>query len=153
MYTHRNPLANASWLILTAICLHSAAAQKAVRLVEAIEIQGNRRLADQDMLDYVSTRPGEAFSLKRVERDLKAILASGFFDARQTRFSLEEGREDGIVVVFEVVELPLIAEVKFAGLRQVREADLRAVLRDRRIDVVQGAVFKPRQGVQGSARN
>jgi outer membrane protein insertion porin family len=145
MCTHRNLLAKASLIVLIAVALlvssQSVYGQKAARLVESVDVRGNRRLTDVDILDYVTTRPGEAFNLKQIEQDLKSILAMGFFDPAQTRFSTEEGRRGGVIVVFEVVELQLIAELKFEGLRQIKEPDLIAALRERRTGIVKGAVF------------
>ena len=66
---------------VAAPCVKSqeAVAQEPARLVESVDIQGNRRIRDEDILYYTKTRPGQSFSRKQAERDLQSILALGFF--------------------------------------------------------------------------
>ena len=50
-----------------------------------------------------------------MEKDRQSLLATGFFDPKQTVYT-ESGVRGGIGLVFEVVERPLIKEIKFEGL-------------------------------------
>ena len=77
-------------------------AQQSQRLVESVDITGNRRLRKDDILYWVQTRPGDPFNEQQVQRDLQAILALGFFDKTATRVLTEEGARGGINVIFEV---------------------------------------------------
>jgi outer membrane protein assembly factor BamA len=80
----------------------STFAQQNQRLVESVDITGNRRLRKDDILYYVQTRPGDPYNEQQVQRDLQAILALGFFDKTKTRVLTEEGARGGINVIFEV---------------------------------------------------
>src|SRR6266540_3539290 len=53
----------------------ASAQQPQQRLVETVDIIGNRRLRKDDILYYVQTRPGDVYNPAQVERDLQAILA------------------------------------------------------------------------------
>jgi len=75
-------------------------AQQSQRLVESVEITGNRRLRRDDILYYVQTRPGDPYNEQQVQRDYQSILALGFFDKTATRFYTEEGERGGLRVVF-----------------------------------------------------
>src|SRR5687767_15531970 len=86
------------------------------RLVESVDVIGNRRLRKDDILYYVQTRPGDVYSPARVQSDYQAILSLGFFDKVQTRVTEEPGPRGGIIVTFFVVELPIIRDIIFAGL-------------------------------------
>src|SRR5437868_5981218 len=97
----------------------NAQAQQSGQLVEAVEIWGNRRISDKNILKRIKTRPGESFNQSQIQLDLQAILAMGFFDKIQTRVSVEEGARGGVVVIFEVAELPLIQGVSFEGLKGI----------------------------------
>src|SRR6266496_2807659 len=72
------------------------------KLVESVDITGNRRLRKDDILYYVQTRPGDPYSAEQVERDYQTILALGFFDKTATRVLTEPGARGGINVIFEV---------------------------------------------------
>ncbi len=50
------------------------------QLVESVDIQGNRRLRDDDLLYYIKTRPGDVYNQAQLERDLRELLSLNFFD-------------------------------------------------------------------------
>lgn len=122
--------------------LGSAVAQRQTkRLVETVEVIGNRRLTAKEILSNVETRPGEPFSEKQCQTDLRKLLDLGVFDSLQTRVLIEDGVRGGLVVLFEVVELPLLLEVKFQGLRGIKESEIIEALREHHINLVKDAVF------------
>jgi outer membrane protein assembly factor BamA len=118
-------------------------AQRHEQLVEAVEFFGNRRLSDAQILKYIRTRAGQVFSVKQVQLDLEEIIALGVFNKIQTRVSTEAGAHGGIVVIFFVVELPLITELKFEGLESIEEIEIIRLLRHNRINIGKDAVFDP----------
>nr|MCU0238936.1 hypothetical protein [Pyrinomonadaceae bacterium] len=69
---------------------------KQQQLVELVDIQGNRRLRDDDLLYYIKTRPGDVFSQQQIERDMKELLSLNFFDKTATRVSVEDGVRGGV---------------------------------------------------------
>jgi outer membrane protein insertion porin family len=146
------PTRRASWLIfLSAIIGIStlftnplrAHAQTGQRLVESVDIQGNRRLRDEDILYYVQTRAGDTYNPDQVQRDLLAILALGFFDKTETRVLTEEGSRGGVNVIFEVKELPIIRDIQFEGLKSVPESDVLKAFREQRVGVSKESIKDP----------
>ena len=115
--------------------------QRASRLVESVGVMGNRRLPQKEILTHVKTRAGNRYSPRQVQRDLEALLALGWFVRRGTRVSTEPGLRGGVVVTFEVQELPLILDVKLEGLGRVQEADVIDALLSERINLTRGAVY------------
>ncbi|MDQ1638146.1 MAG: outer membrane protein insertion porin family [Pyrinomonadaceae bacterium] len=121
----------------------STFAQQNQRLVESVDIQGNRRLRKDDILYYVQTRPGDPYNEQQVQRDLQAILALGFFDKTKTRVSTADGARGGIDVLFEVTELPIIRDLQFEGLKSVPESDVLKAFRERRVGVSKESIYDP----------
>ncbi|MGH9879875.1 MAG: POTRA domain-containing protein [Pyrinomonadaceae bacterium] len=113
------------------------------RIVEAIEIVGNRRLTANEIMSLIQTRPGDLCSVQQMKKDFAAILATGYFNRADTRILMEKGARAGVVVVIEVHELPLISDVKFEGLRGVAESVILEALRKDEIGVRQGGVYEP----------
>lgn len=113
------------------------------RLVESVDITGNRRLRKDDILYYVQTRPGDPYNEQQVQRDLQAILALGFFDKTATRVLTEEGARGGINVIFEVKELPIIRDLQFDGLKSVAESDVLKAFRERRVGISKESIYDP----------
>jgi outer membrane protein insertion porin family len=118
-------------------------AQQTQRLVESVDITGNRRLRKDDIIYYVQTRPGDPFNEQQVQRDLQAILQLGFFDKTATRVLTEEGARGGINVIFEVRELPIIRDLQFEGLKSVPESDILKAFRERRVGISKESVYDP----------
>ena len=96
------------------------------RLVESVDIIGNRRLTTKQVFFWIETRPGEPYSEEQLKRDFQAVLASGYFDKTQTAAKIEDGVRGGVAVTFEVVELPLIGEINFEGLKVERSRVIEA---------------------------
>jgi outer membrane protein insertion porin family len=113
------------------------------RVVEAVDVRGNRRNRDEDLLYYVQTRPGDVFNPEQAQRDLQALLALNFFDKVNARVFTEEGTRGGVVVVFEVKELPIIRDIQFEGLKSVQESDVLKTFRERRVGFSKEAIFDP----------
>ena len=120
-----------------------AVTQEPERIVEAVEVQGNRRVRDEDILYYVKTRPGQPFSRRQAEVDLESVRGVGFFHPEATRLLVEDGERGGVVVIFEVMELPVIRAVRFEGLRGVTERDALVALRKKRSGVAEGGPAHP----------
>ena len=118
----------------------------AQRLVEAVDIQGNRRLRDDDLLYYVQTRPGDNFETPKIERDLRALLDLGFFDKTETRVLTEEGTRGGVNIIFYVKELPIIRDLQFDGMKSVTESEALKAFREQRVGVSKESIFDPVKG-------
>jgi outer membrane protein insertion porin family len=135
-----------SGLILLSFFLfapQSAKSQQSQRLVESVDIVGNRRLRKDDILYYVQTRAGDPFNAEQVQRDLQTILQLGFFDKTKTRVLTEEGARGGVNVIFEVTELPIIRDLQFEGLKSVPESDVLKAFRERRVGVSKESIYDP----------
>ncbi|HSQ25417.1 MAG TPA: outer membrane protein assembly factor BamA, partial [Pyrinomonadaceae bacterium] len=117
--------------------------QQQQRVVEDVDIQGNRRLRKDDILYYVQTRAGDTYSEAQVARDLQAILSLGFFDKVGTRVYTEEAPRGGLRVIFEVHELPIIRDIQFEGLKSVAESDVLKTFRERRVGISKEAILDP----------
>ena len=119
------------------------AQQPQQRLVENVDVIGNRRLRKDDIIYYITTRPGDPYNPAQVARDLETILALGFFDKVGTRVTEEVGSRGGVNVTFIVVELPIIRDIQFEGLKSVSESDVLKTFRERRVGVSKEAIFDP----------
>ncbi len=112
------------------------------QLVEDVDVLGNRRQRKEDILYFVQTRPGDPFDPQQVQRDLITLLGLPFFDKTETRVTTQLGQR-GIIVVFNVTELPVIRDITFEGLKSVQESDVLKAFRENRIGVSKEAVYDP----------
>jgi outer membrane protein insertion porin family len=121
----------------------SAQAQDQQKLVEEVDIQGNRRNRDEDLLYYIQTKPETPFSREQAERDLQTLLALGFFDKSEARVETEDAPRGGLRVIFVVKELPIIRDIQFEGLKSVAESDVLKAFRERRVGVSKESTYDP----------
>lgn len=117
-----------------------AAAQQ---IVESVDIQGNRRLRDDDLLYYIKTRQGDVYDEAALERDLKELLSLNFFDKTATRVLTEEGPRGGVNVIFEVREWPIIRDLQFKGGGSLTESDILKQFREKRVGISKESVYDP----------
>ena len=113
------------------------------KIVEDVLVEGNRRLRDEDVLYHIQTRAGDPFDEAQVRRDLISLLNLTFFDKTETRVSTETGPRGGVIVIFNVKELPVIRDLDFKGLKSVGEADLLKEFREQRVGVSKETTYDP----------
>jgi hypothetical protein len=116
-------------------------AAAAGRLIEEVDIVGIRRFTKEEILREIQTRPGDIYSQSQIARDLSAILATGNFEQLYSRVTTEDGFRGGVVVRFQLVENPLISEVKFVGPADVDRSAVVAALVEEHVDPEPGNVF------------
>ncbi len=113
------------------------------RMIESVDVIGIRRLGSEDILRHIKTRPGQVYRQEQITGDLQAIVGLGHFDKAATRVTVEDGARGGVVVIFEVIELPIIREVRFEGLQSVQEPEVSEAFREHHITVIEGAIYDP----------
>lgn len=109
------------------------------RLVEEVDVIGNRQLTKDQILGWIKTRAGDTFNPDQITRDLLAINASGYFYGERTRVTMEDAIRGGVRVIFEVMELPLIKEIKIEGIKNADQAAILEVLRKPNVNVETGS--------------
>jgi outer membrane protein insertion porin family len=113
------------------------------QVIESVDIQGNRRLRDEDLMYYIKTRTGDVYDPAALERDLKELLSLNFFDKTETRVLTEPGVRGGVNVIFEVKELPIIRDLQFQGMKAVQESDVLKAFREQRAGISKESVYDP----------
>lgn len=119
------------------------------KLVETVEFTGNRRIPDDSMRVWVQTREGDPYSPAQIQRDLRTILAQGYFE--DAKVFTEDGPRGGLIVIFEVKEYPIILDIDYPGLKSVSESDLLEEWRKRSIGLSKESQLDPVKANRASA--
>lgn len=104
--------------------------------VRRVVIEGNRRIEEATVLAAIGLRPGDELTPSRVRRDLKAVMATGFFDDVRVE-AVVEG--DGVRVTFLVDEKPAVRDVRIVGNKKIDEEDIQEVIDIRSFTVLSEA--------------
>lgn len=128
---------------LTATDAPAAPPVSAEGTVTRVVVDGNRRIEEAVVLAAIGLRRGEALSVEKVRRDLKAVYATGFFEDVVVELVDAEG---GVEIHFQVVEKPAVREVRIEGHKKIDEDDIREVLDVRAFAVLNEAKVNDNAG-------
>jgi len=93
--------------------------------IVSVEVVGNEHVATDTILKAIKSEAGGQFSEGQVALDRKAVVNLGWF----WRVSVDrESVENGVRLVFHVVENPVIREIQFQGNKELTRDDLLAVM-------------------------
>ena len=100
----------------------------AVGTVRTIQISGLSRVEEAAIRAAVQLRTGEELAKWKVDRDIKAIYATGFVDDVWVDVVPVAGEENSVDVTFIVDEKPAIREVKISGNKKIDEDSLKEAI-------------------------
>jgi len=88
--------------------------EASVKVVKAIEVQGNKTISIATILSKIKTRVGQEYIQSVISDDLKRLYNTGYFsDVRVDR----QDHEGGLKVIIYLVEKPIIEEITFSKTR------------------------------------
>lgn len=102
-------------------------------IIASIEVQGNERIATDEILKAVTSKVGAVYSEDQVQRDRRAIRDLGWFETVSVE---RETMETGIRLMFRVIENPVITDIAFQGVTVFTRAQLLAAMKTQ-----PGAIF------------
>lgn len=113
----------------------SAVAPVRVR-VDTVVASGNRRISEAALVATSGLRAGSSVSQPDVQRAIRRLMSTGNYETVRV-LSRDGSPAEGVTLVLDVVERPLISEVAFAGLESVSAGTVRDTVgweRDRPLD-------------------
>jgi len=89
--------------------------------IDSVIVKGNQRVESEAILAVVESKKGEGIDYDKLDRDLRAIFAMGYFT--DVNIQTEEGPK-GTIITFVVTEKPSIGSIAFRGNKKVKADDL-----------------------------
>ncbi len=89
--------------------------------VLSVRIEGNKSVRTSEIQRHIKTRKDRAYDAQLIQEDLRRLFATRKFHNVRVKKTVEA---QGVHVVFEVVERPLIGEVLFIGNRYYSDKKL-----------------------------
>lgn len=102
------------------------------KIVE-VAVKGNRRIESAAILNVITLKAGDTLYSDKTDADLRAIYKLGHFQDAQ---AYTEQSEKGTVLVYSVLEKPVVRDIKFEGNKELTIDKLKEVLEFR-----QNAIF------------
>ncbi|MCK7510654.1 MAG: hypothetical protein MZV70_45715 [Desulfobacterales bacterium] len=83
--------------------------------IDSVLVKGNQRVESDAILAVVESRKGESLDFDKLDKDLRAVYAMGYFN--DVRIETEDGAK-GKIVIFTVSEKPSIGRITFTGKQE-----------------------------------
>lgn len=114
---------------LVVLMLNSKTARAEADKISDVVVRGNKRIESAAILNAIATKAGDALDNDRTDADIRSIFKLGQF--RDVQVSTEPGSK-GLVLVYSVIEKPIIREIRFEGNQELKQDKLQEGLPLRR---------------------
>lgn len=92
------------------------------RPVKEIRIVGLKTMSQVLVLNSVRLAPGDPYDAEIVSQDISRIVHLGFFDPVVAK--VKQDPDGSVIVIYEVTELPLLADVQVLGNKAISDQEL-----------------------------
>lgn len=123
----RNRLCSRAAALVVVLLLIPTMAAAQERQITDIKVIGNERISTEAILAAIELKPGMAFTEQAVQKAKQAIESMGYFEAGVTTGI--ESVDSGVTVVFNVIENPVVKEIKITGNTVVDTEKLLSLMR------------------------
>ena len=93
-------------------------AQTEKKIVSDIKVKGNNIVSTTTIVHSIKIQPGDIFEESALNKELKRLYATGYFS---DVFVETETRPEGMVVIFSVVEKPVVSSIEFRGNNRIKD--------------------------------
>jgi outer membrane protein insertion porin family len=102
------------------------------KIVEVV-VKGNRRIEKSAVLNVVKMKAGDKLESDKMDSDIRAIYKMGHFQDVQAAM---ENSEKGTVLVYVVVEKPIVRSINFTGNKELTTDKLKEALEFRQNSIL-----------------
>ncbi|MDZ7758715.1 MAG: outer membrane protein assembly factor BamA [Desulfovermiculus sp.] len=95
------------------------------KTVAQIEVQGNKVLGDDVVLMRLQLQEGDEYSAEAINEEIQRLFATGYFD--DVKVHVQETAQ-GLDVIFEVQERPLLSGIEVRGNEAIDDDDIREAM-------------------------
>lgn len=111
--------------------------------VASVSIEGNKRIATETFLYYISVKAGSLYDETVLREDFRRLWQTGFLDDLKVEVAKTPG---GVNVVFRVKERLLIKSIEYTGNKKISKEDIQTKLKDENITIRVDQPFDPSVG-------
>ena len=112
-------------ILLFSSCLFFSSPLLANQVISEIKVIGNRFLTSEEVLRYLTLKPGIIYSQDYIYRSVKEAFEKGAFKNIQIFKKEEKGK---LVLYVRVEDLPVIYDVEFRGNKELDDETLREAI-------------------------
>ena len=103
--------------------------------ISKIDFTGLKNVKKSELQGITSSFVGQAFTTDTYNEILDRLYSLEFFDDITPYAKHDGGKDNKVLLVFEVVERPVISEINFVGNRKIRNGELREQIKNKTSDI------------------
>jgi outer membrane protein insertion porin family len=104
--------------------------------ISQVQIKGNRRIESAAIQKAIKLKDGDTLFSDKVDSDVRAIFKLGYFE--DVKAFLDK-TDAGVVLTFQVVEKPVVREIKIEGNKELSIDKIKEAL-----EIKQNTIFSPK---------
>ena len=107
------------------VSLSALAGNGSSGIIKEIIIRGNLNVRTEEIMEVIESELEQLLSAEDVREDLKAIYKMGLFSSVK---ALKEESREGVILIYQVEENPLIVEIKVQGVGEREGKDIQKLI-------------------------
>jgi outer membrane protein insertion porin family len=112
-------------------------------IIERIEFDGNRRIRTETLQGRIFTRAGDPYTEAGARRAFQALWNTQYFEDIRLEVQDSPNRPNAKIVIFHVVERPLIRRIVYQGNKSISESDILDRFKERKVSLSVESQFDP----------
>lgn len=112
-------------------------------VIESISFEGNRRMRSETLMARILDRAGDPYNEDTLKRDFHALWNTQYFEDIRLEVQDNPKTPNAKIVIFHVVERPLIRRIDYRGLKSVSQSDVLDRFRDKKVGLSVESQFDP----------
>jgi len=112
---------NLTTALLIALVLADQPAHADGEKIAEVVVRGNRRVEASAILGATAIKPGDTLDGDRTDADIRSIFKLGQFQEVQVT---SEPAKDGVILVYSVIEKPIVRDIRFEGNKELKQEKL-----------------------------
>ena len=112
-------------------------------VIERIDFVGNRRIRKDTLQARIFSRPGDPYNEGALRRDFQALWNTQLFEDVRLIVESSPTKPDGMIVVFDVKERPVIRRIRYEGIHSISESDILDRFKEKKVGLTVESQFDP----------
>jgi outer membrane protein insertion porin family len=106
--------------------------------IDAIEIEGNRKVESEAILDKLTSKPEQVLDNYLLRKDIQRIYEMRYFDEVEAWHKQSAGKQ---ILLLRLKEKPIISKVEFKGNDEINDEDLKGQIKTKEFQILDVATL------------
>jgi outer membrane protein insertion porin family len=111
--------------------------------IQRIDWEGLRRIRRDTVKARIFSRENDPYNEETLRRDFQALWNTQFFEDVKLRVEDSPDKPGGKIIIFTVVERPVIRRIRYDGIKSISESDILDRFKEKKVGLTVESQFDP----------